>query len=143
MTYQQMNVIIRAFIFVKKKQRSFLLGTLIIFRVDFNNSAVKETSKRLHSIPNLPNITSETFFKVFPFCVLIDPTMRISHMGKSIKSLFPVDTVLNGRYIDEIFRLIRPDITLEWNKVIIIYLIVCFIDIVMFRCLVMVDILYF
>ncbi|CAF3771198.1 unnamed protein product [Rotaria sp. Silwood1] len=91
--------------------------TLIIFRVDFNNSAVKETSQRLFNNPNLPDITSETFFKVFPFCLLIDPSMRIFHMGKSIKSLFPVDTVLNGRYLEEIFRLIRPDIILEWNKV--------------------------
>ncbi len=43
--------------------------------------------------------------------------MRISHTGKSIKSLFPVDTVLTGRHVDEIFRIIRPDIVLEWNKV--------------------------
>ena len=95
----------------------FCLGTLIIFRVDFNNSAVKEISKRLHKIPVLPDITSDTFFKVFPFCVLIDPSMRINHTGKSIRSLFPVDTVLNGRHVDEIFRIIRPDIVLEWNKV--------------------------
>lgn len=93
------------------------LATLIIFRVNFNNSVVNESSKRLHSIPTLPDITSETFFKVFPFCILIDPSMRISHTGKSIKTLFPADTVISGRYIDEIFRLIRPDITLEWNKV--------------------------
>ncbi|CAF0955453.1 unnamed protein product [Rotaria sordida] len=91
--------------------------TLIIFRVDFNNSAVKETSKRFLNIPNLPDITSETFFKVFPFCLLIDPSMRIYHMGKSIKSLFPVDTVLTGRYVDEIFRLVRPDIVFQWDKV--------------------------
>ncbi len=118
-----MNVIHSRSFLSKKTSKTFcffLLGTLIIFRVDFNNSAVKEISKRLHNIPNLPDITSETFFKVFPFCVLIDPTMRISHMGKSIKSLFPVDTVVNGRHLDEIFRLIRPDITLEWNKGIII-----------------------
>ena len=68
-------------------------------------------------MPTLPDITSETFFKVFPFCILIDRSMRISHLGKSIKNLFPVDTLLNGRYLDDIFRLIRPDIVLEWNKV--------------------------
>ncbi|CAF0856685.1 unnamed protein product [Adineta ricciae] len=90
--------------------------TRIIFRVDFNNSAAKETSKRLHCFPNLPDITSDTFFKVFPFCVLFDPSMRITHMGKSIKSLFPYDTVVNGRHLDEIFRLIRPDIPLEWSN---------------------------
>ena len=43
--------------------------------------------------------------------------MRITHMGKSIQNLFSVDQVLIGRYLDEIFRLIRPDILLEWNKV--------------------------
>ncbi|CAF2064681.1 unnamed protein product [Rotaria magnacalcarata] len=92
--------------------------SLIIFRVDFNNSIVEETSKRLLNIRNLPDITSETFFKVFPFCLMIDPTMCISHMGKSIKNLFPVDTILIGRDLHEVFKLIRPDIALEWNTVI-------------------------
>ncbi len=108
-------------IFIRKKKKILFSfsGTLIIFRVDFNNSTVKETSKRFHSIPILPDITGETFFKVFPFCILIDPSMHITHTGKSIKNLFPADTILIGRYLDEIFRLIRPDIALEWNKVII------------------------
>jgi len=90
---------------------------VIIFRVDFNNYAVRETSKRLHSIPNLPDITSETFFKVFPFCILFDSSMKINHTGRSIRRLFPADTILIGRHLDEIFRLIRPDIVLEWTKV--------------------------
>lgn len=78
---------------------------------------MNETSKRFHQIPSLPDLTSETFFKVFPFCILIDPSMRITHLGKSIQNLFPYDTLLCGRYLDEVFRLIRPDILLEWNKV--------------------------
>jgi hypothetical protein len=117
MIYPPMNVSEN---FIRKKiqtNKYVLSGTLIIFRVDFNNSTVKETSKRLHAIPLLPDITSDTFFKVFPFCILIDPTMRITHTGKSIKNLFPADTILTGRYLDEIFRLIRPDIALEWSKV--------------------------
>ena len=120
-----------------------MIGTLFIFRVDFNNSAVKETSKRLYSIPNLPDITGDTFFKVFPFCILIDPTMRITHTGKSIKSLFPVDTVLTGRHLDAVFRLIRPDIVLEWNKVIHFFDFIFVINLSVFSYLVMVDILYF
>ncbi len=117
MIYPPMNVR-ENFIRKKKQTNKYVLsGTLIIFRVDFNNSTVKETSKRLHAIPLLPDITSDTFFKVFPFCILIDPSMRITHTGKSIKNLFPADTILTGRYLDEIFRLIRPDIALEWSKV--------------------------
>ncbi len=72
--------------------------------------------------------------------------MRISHTGKSIKSLFPADTILNGRYLDEIFRLIRPDIALEWNKVNIIHFFLIFTlkkTIYIYSYLVMVDILYF
>jgi hypothetical protein len=43
--------------------------------------------------------------------------MRIVHLGYSIKNVFPADTVLTGRYLDDVFRLIRPDILIEWNRV--------------------------
>jgi hypothetical protein len=43
--------------------------------------------------------------------------MRIYHVGQSIKSVFPVDTPLVGRHLEDIFRLVRPDILLEWNRV--------------------------
>lgn len=38
-------------------------------------------------------------------------------MGRSIREVFPIDTPLIGRHLEDIFRLIRPDILLEWNKV--------------------------
>lgn len=102
---------------------------------------MKETSKRILNTRNLPDITSETFFKVFPFSFVIDPTMSIFHMGQSIKNLFSLNTILIGRPVDEVFRLIRPDISLEWNKV--IYLYKYFINLFNFSYLVMVDILFF
>ena len=43
--------------------------------------------------------------------------MRIYHVGQSIKGVFPVDTPLVGRHLEDIFRLVRPDILLEWNRV--------------------------
>ena len=43
--------------------------------------------------------------------------MRIYHMGHSIKNIFPPDTTLIGRYLDDVFRLVRPDIVVEWNRV--------------------------
>ena len=43
--------------------------------------------------------------------------MRIYHVGQSIKSVFPAETTLVGRHLEDIFRLIRPDILLEWNRV--------------------------
>ncbi|CAF1360256.1 unnamed protein product, partial [Didymodactylos carnosus] len=36
----------------------------IIFRVEFNNSSARESSKRLQNVPTLPDVTSSTFFKV-------------------------------------------------------------------------------
>jgi hypothetical protein len=47
----------------------------------------------------------------------MDSTLRIHRMGSSIKHLFPPDTPLLGRPLDEVFRLIRPDIPIEWDKV--------------------------
>jgi len=43
--------------------------------------------------------------------------MRIHHVGHSIKSVFPADTTLVGRHLEDVFRLVRPDILLEWNRV--------------------------
>lgn len=43
--------------------------------------------------------------------------MRICHTGHSIANVFPIDTNLIGRHLEDAFRLIRPDILLEWNKV--------------------------
>lgn len=47
----------------------------------------------------------------------MDCSLRIHHMGKNIQKLFPVDAVLTQRPLDEVFRLIRPDIHVEWDKV--------------------------
>ena len=57
------------------------------------------------------------FSQVFPFAILLDPQMRIYHLGHSIKSVFPADTVLIGRHLEDVFRLVRPDILLEWSRV--------------------------
>jgi len=43
--------------------------------------------------------------------------MRIYHVGQSVKSVFPTETTLVGRHVEDIFRLVRPDILLEWNRV--------------------------
>ncbi len=43
--------------------------------------------------------------------------MRIFHLGDSIKNIFPVDTMLIGRHLEDVFRLVRPDVVFEWNTV--------------------------
>jgi len=43
--------------------------------------------------------------------------MRIHHMGHSIKNIFPSETIIIGRHLEDIFRLVRPDILLEWTRV--------------------------
>ena len=47
----------------------------------------------------------------------MDCSLRIHHMGRNIEKLFPIDTILTERPLDEVFRLIRPDIHVEWDKV--------------------------
>jgi len=43
--------------------------------------------------------------------------MQIFYLGHSIKNMFPTDTLLIGRHLEDIFQLIRPNIVLEWEKV--------------------------
>ncbi|CAF3352420.1 unnamed protein product [Rotaria sp. Silwood1] len=89
----------------------------IVFRVDFDNYMARSIERRLMQGLKLPDLTGATFFKIFPFAILLDPQMRIFHMGRSIRNVFPADTVLIGRFLEDVFRLIRPDILLEYNKV--------------------------
>ncbi len=57
-------------------------------------------------------------FKVFPFCIVIDPEMRISQLGPRLESLFDPDNCVIGKHISDVFTLLRPDILhIEWEKV--------------------------
>jgi hypothetical protein len=47
----------------------------------------------------------------------MDSTLRIHRMGEHIWKIFPDDVHIIGRPLDEVFRLIRPDIHVEWDKV--------------------------
>jgi hypothetical protein len=47
----------------------------------------------------------------------MDSSLRIRHMGDNIRKLFSIDTYLIGQSLNEVFRLIRPDIHVEWDKV--------------------------
>ncbi|CAF0865982.1 unnamed protein product [Adineta steineri] len=87
----------------------------IVFCVHFDNK--KHEVKRLFNVPSLPPVKSKTFFRIFPFSILMDSTLRIHRFGKNIQKAFPDDIPLIGRPLDEVFRLIRPDIHVEWDKV--------------------------
>jgi hypothetical protein len=47
----------------------------------------------------------------------MDSTLNIHRMGEHILKAFPDDAHIIGRSLDEVFRLIRPDIHVEWDKV--------------------------
>ncbi|CAF0824330.1 unnamed protein product [Adineta ricciae] len=91
--------------------------TRIMFRVDFNNEVIKQTTSHLTRQLSLTNVTGLTFFKIFPFCVVIDPEMRISQLGPRLRSLFTDDSCVVGKHISDVFTLVRPDILhIEWEK---------------------------
>ncbi|CAF0994520.1 unnamed protein product [Adineta ricciae] len=87
----------------------------IVFHVQFPN--YKYEVKRLFDLPVLPNLSGTTFFRVFPFSILMDSSLKIHRMGNHIMKAFPDDTPLIGRPLDQVFRLIRPDIHVEWDKI--------------------------
>ncbi len=72
----------------------------------------------------------------------MDSSLNIHQMGEHIIKVFPRDAHLIGRPLDEIFRLIRPDIHVEWDKVYLLSLSPNNI-IFVFRFFPMVDILCF
>lgn len=109
-----------------------------MFRVDFNNEIIKETRSHYMKQFTLSNIKSSTFLKVsyqwktsptvpnfrfsfievFPFCIVIDPHMRISQLGPRLESLFDTESCVNGKHISDVFTILRPDILhIEWEKV--------------------------
>ena len=47
----------------------------------------------------------------------MDSSLNIHQMGKHIIKVFPDDANLVGQPLDEVFRLIRPDLHIEWDKV--------------------------
>lgn len=47
----------------------------------------------------------------------MDSNLCIRQVGERIIKIFPQDTPINGRPLDEVFRLIRPDIHVEWDTV--------------------------
>ena len=47
----------------------------------------------------------------------MDATLHIHRVGDHILKVFPEDAHLIGRSLDQVFRLIRPDIHVEWDKV--------------------------
>ena len=51
----------------------------------------------------------------------MDSLLNIRQIGEQIGKVFPPDTQLVGRPLDEVFRLIRPDIHVEWDKVHILH----------------------
>ncbi|CAF0866327.1 unnamed protein product [Adineta ricciae] len=87
----------------------------IAFWVEFKNEGFQQ--KRITHFPTLPDLNGSTFFRVFPFSILMDSTLRIHCMGEKILGVFPEETPLIGRPLDQVFQLIRPDIHVEWDKI--------------------------
>ena len=105
----------------------------IVFWVQFDNR--KYPIKPLVPFPSLSHLNGTTFFRVsikntalaplihlfqlqvFPFSILMDSSLCILQLGANTRKLFPIETPLVGRPLDDVFRLIRPDIHVEWNKV--------------------------
>ena len=134
-----------------------LLDSHVVFSIQFDNKRFE--TKRIFTFPSLPKLTCATFFRVkinlilfeeiniefkiqvFPFSILMDSSLNINQMGEHVMKVFPSNAHLIGRPLDEVFRLIRPDIHVEWDKVYLIVLLTTIIFI--FRFFPMVDILCF
>ncbi|CAF4671083.1 unnamed protein product [Rotaria sp. Silwood1] len=87
----------------------------IVIWIQFDNKNYE--MKRLVNFSSFPNISVTTFLQVFPFSILMDSSLRIRHMGRNIVQVFPDETPLIGRLLNDIFQLIQPEIFFEWDKI--------------------------
>ncbi|CAF0994539.1 unnamed protein product [Adineta ricciae] len=89
--------------------------THVVLWLQFDNRS--HQPENLISSRSLPDVTCATFFKISPFSILMDSCFIIRYLGDNIKKVFPTDTILMGRPLNEVFRLIRPNIHVEWDKI--------------------------
>ncbi|KAK3103807.1 hypothetical protein FSP39_022035 [Pinctada imbricata] len=94
-------------------------GCDITFRLDFDNSAHMQCK---YSIANglsydmFGIISSDIFFKVFPFCIVFDKDLTILRTGHNMSSWLDTKDLI-GSHIDARFTLKRPLLEFTWNNI--------------------------
>lgn len=88
---------------------------LVILRLKFQNTAYRAASREeLGDSVSSMEIHSDVFFDVFPFHVVFDGAMIISHVGVGLGSVMPG---VVGNAVDEMFQLVRPLVEFIWDNV--------------------------
>ncbi|CAG5133322.1 unnamed protein product, partial [Candidula unifasciata] len=94
------------------------MGCHVTFRLNFDNSAYTPLGGKGCSSVHLasyPAVKSETFFKLFPFCLVFNPKMKIIGCGGSLASLLQSEELL-GSNVTDMVSLRRPLVDFTWTN---------------------------
>ncbi|KAK3594150.1 hypothetical protein CHS0354_040928 [Potamilus streckersoni] len=88
------------------------------FCLRFDNSVYKSIFCRRASseISRFSSISSTTFFRVFPFCIVFDEDLMIQNIGSTLRQLLKEDNLIGSPMLGK-FRLRRPLFTFTWQNV--------------------------
>lgn len=88
-------------------------GVHAVLRLHFENKVpVRKVSTGAHKI--CPTISTELILETFPFHLLFREDMKMFGIGESLVKVLPN---IDGKYLQDIFRLLRPTIPFTWQSV--------------------------
>ncbi|GAU97738.1 hypothetical protein RvY_08983-1 [Ramazzottius varieornatus] len=100
--------------------RSFIGSRVrVIFDVQFDNEeflGIKLPKNSFVRDRSLSKVRSDLFFRMFPFHIVFDSEMLITHVGSA---LFAVKPDIIGYDITHVFDLIKPLINFSWDQLLI------------------------
>ncbi|CAH1787647.1 unnamed protein product [Owenia fusiformis] len=93
-------------------------GCHVIYRLNFDNSAFRKRSEEKKCSISSPytTLSSEVFFRVFPFCIVFNSSLVITHIGPNLVRLFSYSELI-GYNISTRFGLRRPRMDFTWEQV--------------------------
>ncbi|EDO40362.1 predicted protein, partial [Nematostella vectensis] len=85
----------------------------IVYRLEFNNEGYKPPPPDFLTVGTKKAVSTEVFFSIFPFSLVISPDMTLSMFGNGLQSL--LGKLVLGRDIREVFILRRPKTDFTWH----------------------------
>ncbi|BFZ05038.1 hypothetical protein BsWGS_08077 [Bradybaena similaris] len=94
------------------------MGCHVTFRLNFDNRGYTppggKGSSSIH-LASYPEVKSETFFKLFPFCLVFNSKMKIIGCGGSLANLLQSEELL-GSNVTDMLSLRRPLVDFTWTN---------------------------
>ncbi|XP_031334521.1 soluble guanylate cyclase 89Db-like isoform X1 [Photinus pyralis] len=97
-------------------------SNVVKFRIDFDNTNYMQAEVLRHrpkKIENLPSVPCYHLLELFPFAIMIDPSMVMVGVGQKLVEICSGQDILLGQSVNDHFSLRRPKgISITWKNLI-------------------------